>query len=360
MDTYTLWNYRHAAKASMSKEVWDYLEGGASDEFTLEQNRKVYQRAQIFPRLLTGAAEAKTGVNILGRDCEAPVILGPVSPLNLFHPNAEKAQVEAAQSFGTIAVISGHALTPIEETVEWGPGRWFQLYSAVSLDWSINLVQRAASAGSEAVVVTADAFHSATRDRNRRNNFKLPCGVGFGNYPGGPDGKDFRRADGSMQLLPLDWDDLSRLRDATHLPLILKGVLRKEDALRAAEVGFDGIIVSNHGGRQLDRTATALEALPPIAKVVRDRLEVFLDGGVMRGTDVLSAIALGAKAVLLGRAYVYGLSVAGAFGAADVLSILKTEFADALLQAGVESAGDLTESMVQSPNHFSTEYGDFR
>ncbi|MBN8241329.1 alpha-hydroxy-acid oxidizing protein [Marinobacter hydrocarbonoclasticus] len=337
-----IWDFRDSAKKILTKEAWDYLEGGAGDEVTIKKNRTVFDKYSFRPRIPYKVFnEINTEVSILGERRRLPILVGPVSPLELFHSGGERAQVQAAMDAGTIAVCSGHSLAKIEEMGSWNGNKWFQLYSSVDAAHNYEIIDRACLAGYEALVVTVDAFHKAIRDRNLKNNFKLPTDIGFGNYPC----KSYR-TDGSIELLPLGWDDLTKILDHSKIPVIIKGILNPQDVRLASDLGFAGVIISNHGGRQLDKTSTTLEILAEIGDVSKDGFDIYIDGGFMRGVDILMALALGANAVLLGRAYVYGLVVAGASGISNVITLLMNELSNSMAQLGISSISELSPELL--------------
>jgi 4-hydroxymandelate oxidase len=345
-----LWDYRDFAKEILTKEAWDYLEGGAGDETTVQNNRKIFNQYSFRPRIPSKVIDKiNTDVNILGVRRGLPILLGPVSPLQLFHSGGERAQVQAAMDTDTVAVCSGHSLAKIEEMGSWNGKKWFQLYSTVDAAHNYEIIDRVCLSGYEALVVTVDAFYKAIRDRNLKNNFKLPTGIGFGNYPV----KSYR-TDGSIELLPLGWNDLTKILDHSEIPVIIKGVLSPHDVKLASELGFSGVVISNHGGRQLDKVSTTLDILLEVGDVSRNGFDIYIDGGFMRGVDILMALALGANAVLLGRAYVYGLVVAGASGVSDVISILMNELSNAMRQIGVSSISELSPELLTSNHRNST------
>lgn len=342
-----LWDYKQSAKNILKKEIWDYLEGGAGDESTIENNRQIFNRYSFRPKIPSKVIDKiDTEINILGVKQNLPIILGPVSPLQLFHPRGEISQVNAALDSNTVAVCSGHSLAKIEEMGSWKGRKWFQLYSTINMANNYENIDRAYYAGFEALVITVDAFHKAIRDRNLKNNFTLPAGIGFGNYPR----KSFRE-DGSIELLPLGWDELIQILDYSKLPVIIKGVLNPNDIRRASELGFSGVVISNHGGRQLDRVSTTLDILQEVRDLSRDGFDIYIDGGFMRGVDILMALALGAKAVLLGRAYVYALAVGGHSAISDVIAILMAELSNAMKQIGISSISELSTDFLSTNNH---------
>ena len=341
-----VWGYRHSAKEALTKEAWDYLEGGAGDEHTVQHNRAIFNQYSFRPKIPSKIVDKiNTDVSILGIKRELPILLGPVSPLQLFHSGGERAQVQGASDANTVAVCSGHSLAKIEEMGSWNGRKWLQLYSTVDAAHNYEIIDRACRAGYEALVVTVDAFHKAIRDRDLKNSFKLPSGIGFGNYPV----KSYR-ADGSIELLPLGWDDLTSILEYSEIPVIIKGVLSPDDVKLASEIGFSGVVISNHGGRQLDRASTTLDVLQELRGVSRNGFDIYIDGGFMRGVDILMALALGASAVFLGRAYVYGLVVAGGSGVSDVVSILMNELTNAMRQIGVSSISELSSELLTKNN----------
>jgi 4-hydroxymandelate oxidase len=287
---------------------------------------------------------------ILGRAVSMPVMLAPVAFQRLAHPDGEMATARAAATSNTIAVLSTSSTTSIEDVATTGAALWFQLYVQRDRGVTEELIRRAEAAGYGALVLTVDAPMLGRRERDERNRFSLPPGIGLANFGG----RALPPAEGSgvaaYSLAQTDdsltWDDLEWLRSRSSLPLVLKGILRADDATRAAGAGVSAIVVSNHGGRQLDGSIPSVHALPDIVDAVGERVEVYLDGGIRRGVDVLRALALGARAVLLGRPIVWGLAVAGEAGVARMLAMVRDELALAMSLAGTPSVRDIGRSLL--------------
>jgi len=341
-------DYAAAAEARLDPASWAYLAGGAGDEITLRENRAVFDRLRLNTRLLAPMRGASTATRLFGLDLPHPFLLAPIAYQRLFHPMGEIATAQAASALATPMVVSTLASTTLEEVAQGLAGRagWFQLYIQHDRAFTLNLVKRAERAGYSAIVLTADAPVNGVRDRERRAGFALPPGIGAVNLAGLPPApRDDGLLGGALMNAPV-WDDLARLREATALPLLLKGVMTRGDAERAMAIGCDGIIVSNHGGRVLDTMPAALEALPPIAAAVARRIPVLLDSGIRRGTDVLKALALGADAVLLGRPYIQGLAAGGAMGVAHVIRLLADELAVAMVLTGCATIPEIDRRVI--------------
>ncbi|GAA2801005.1 aminotransferase class I/II-fold pyridoxal phosphate-dependent enzyme [Kitasatospora sp. CM 4170] len=334
----TLDDYAALAREGMDPGVWDFLQGGAGEERTLSENLLAFDRRRLRTRVLTGVAEADTAVTVLGRRWAAPVGVAPMAYHTLVHPGGETATVQAAGVAGLPVVVSTFAGQPFDKLAAAANSPlWLQVYCFRDRSVTRRLVERAAEAGFEALVLTVDTPRLGRRLRDLRNGFRLPEGIVPANLPPG----DYSSPSGHSrtELDPaLDWSVVSWLKSVSPLPVLLKGVTTGEDAARALDAGADGLVVSNHGGRQLDGAHATVDVLAEVAVAAAGRCPVLLDGGVRRGTDVLTALALGADAVLLGRPVLHGLAVAGQSGVADVFDILVGELADALLLTGTPSA----------------------
>jgi isopentenyl diphosphate isomerase/L-lactate dehydrogenase-like FMN-dependent dehydrogenase len=353
------------AASVLSQSAFDYLAGGAGAEDTMRANLEAFRRHRLVPRFLRDVSLRDMSVELLGARLLTPILLAPIGVLGILHKEAELAVARAATPLGVPFVLSTVSSTPMEQVAEaMGEApRWFQLYWPRDDELAASFLQRAERAGFGAIVVTLDTYLLSWRERDIRNAY-LPFfrGEGLANYFTDP---IFRRAVGGDPLLhPLrtseyfahvfsdpsrTWADLEKLRQWTRLPIILKGVLHPDDARRAVDHGAAGVIVSNHGGRQLDGAIAALDALPQVVDAVGDRTTVLYDSGIRRGSDVLKAIALGARAILLGRPYAYGLAVAGKNGVRDVLLNLIADLDLTLGLAGCSSLRDLgRESLVSA------------
>jgi len=323
------------AKAVLTPEAYAYVAGAAGAEDTMKANRAAFQRWRIVPRFLRDVAQRDLSVTVLGQRFRAPFLLAPVGVQSIIHPEAELAVARAAQSLEVPMVLSTLSSKPLEEVAKaLGAGpRWFQLYWPRNNDLAASFIQRAEAAGYSALVVTLDTYLLGWRERDIQKAY-LPFlqGQGLANYFTDP---VFRSL---LKVMPetdpteavrlfllvvnnpsLLWNDLAFLRRHTHMPILLKGILHPDDANLAIDHGINGIIVSNHGGRQVDGAIAALDALPKVVEAVGDQAAVLFDSGIRRGADVFKALALGAKCVLLGRPYCYGLAVGGEAGVRDVL-----------------------------------------
>jgi isopentenyl diphosphate isomerase/L-lactate dehydrogenase-like FMN-dependent dehydrogenase len=337
MQPVNLSDYEALAKARLDRGALDYYQGGSDDEVTLRANRTAFERLRLRPRVLVDVSACDLRTNVIGIPVSMPILVAPTAAHALAHPDAECATAQAAGAAGTLMVVSSSATRSLEDVARAAPGPlWFQLYIR-RLRHAQALVVRADAAGYRAIVLTVDTPRLGNRERDIRNNFE---GFPTPNYDS--DGKDEPYMGDT-----LTWDILDWLRSLTSLPIILKGILTAEDALLAVERGVAGIIVSNHGGRQLDGAVPSIEALPEVIAAVDGRCEVYLDGGIRRGTDVLKALALGARAVLIGRPILWGLAVDGAAGARRVLEILRAELEKAMILAGRPTLASIDRTLVQ-------------
>jgi 4-hydroxymandelate oxidase len=333
------------ARRRLDPAHWDFFAGGAGDERTLGANVEAFGRRRIVPRVLRGTGERDLRTGLLGCELTMPVLIAPTAFHRLAHPDGEVATARAAAAAGTVLVVSMAATQPVEEIATTGALLWFQLYPQPDREFTTTVVRRAEAAGCRALVVTVDSPVFGRRERDVRNGFlDLPSGLACENM---------RDADGRIRDIVMDeglsWDSIAWLRSRTHLPIVLKGVLHPADARLAVEHGVDALIVSNHGGRQLDGAIASLDALPAVVEAVGGRLPVLLDGGVRRGTDVLVALALGATAVLVGRPVIWGLTTGGADGVRSVLEGLRTELDRALALAGAARPTELGADLVAVP-----------
>ncbi len=338
---YDLADYEALARARLGAAIWTYLASGAGDELTLRWNREAYDRLRLMPRALADFSKASTQLHLLGLPLDHPILLAPVAYHRLFHPEGEVATAMGAGAVRAPLVVSTQASMGLEEIRSASRGLlWFQLYIQHDWGFTADLVARAEAAGYGALVVTVDAPVSL-RTREQRAGFALPPGIEAVNLRGLPPAPSGNGTGiGGSPLFgsgrpdaPL-WGDIVRLRALTKLPILLKGILSPDDALRAHAEGADGLIVSNHGGRVLDTVPATLEALPAVLAAIDGRIPVLVDGGIRRGTDILKAMALGAAAVLVGRPYVHGLTVAGAAGVAHVVHLLRAELEVAMALTG--------------------------
>ena len=345
----TLREIARLAEQRMAAQAWDYIDGGAGQERTLAANLAAFDAVRLIPRVLTGSGPADTTVSVLGRTWAAPLGIAPMAYHTLVHPDGELATVRAAATAGLPTVLSmfaGRSLSDIAPLA--GSPLWLQLYCLRDRDRVRDLIARAEQCGVEALVLTVDAPVLGSRLRDLRNGFRLPPGVRPANLPG------MDAADPAAHALAefdpwLDWSVIGWLRSRSALPIVLKGVLAAGDAERAVAEGVDALIVSNHGGRQLDGAPAALHALPAVAAAVAGACPVLVDGGIRRGTDILAALALGADAVLTGRPLLHGLALAGYDGAVAVLEILKRELREAMALAGIATVGEAGPDLLAAP-----------
>jgi 4-hydroxymandelate oxidase len=333
-----------AAASVLPADVWDFVAGGSGSETTLDANRTALDRVFLVPRVLRDVSACATGSTLLGRPVAQPLATAPVAYQRLVHPDGEWATARAAAAAGVPFIASTLSSVPIERITEAGGSVWFQLYWLRETAAALDLVRRAEDAGCEAVVLTVDVPWMGRRLRDIHNGFALPAHVHAANIATSATAHE-RRLDASAVAAhtrqefssALTWSSVAELRRHTRLPLVLKGLLAPEDALRAIEFGVDAIVVSNHGGRQLDGAVASVDALAEVVEAVRGSCEVLLDSGIRSGTDVLRALALGASGVLVGRPLIWGLAAGGESGAARVLELLATELRDAMGLAGCEN-----------------------
>jgi 4-hydroxymandelate oxidase len=331
------------AEARLPKDLWDYVAGGSGAELTLAANRAALDAVSLLPRVLGGAAEPDPATRLLGSAAATPLAVAPMAYQRLLHPDGELATAAAAAAAGVPHIVSTLSSVPVEELAEVGGTTWFQLYWLRSRELVESLVARAEAAGCTALMVTVDVPIMGRRLRDARNSFVLPDDVVAANLDHGAPSQAHDLVAGESAIAThtaaafapgVSWADLEWLRGRTSLPMVLKGILDPRDAVRAVESGVDAVVVSNHGGRQLDGAVPSITALPAIAEQLAGRAEVYLDSGVRGGIDILRALASGADGVLVGRPMLYGLAVDGERGAGHVLSILAEEFRAALTLAG--------------------------
>lgn len=343
------------ARQKLSKSACDYYASGSDDEITLRLNSGAFDRIFLKYRVLVDVSKRDTGTAVMGERISMPLIIAPTAFHKLAHPDGEAATAEAAGKKGTIMVMSTLSNTDVEEVVSSTSGSvWFQLYVFRERSVTEALIQRVEAAGCKALVLTVDAPLLGRRIRDVRNKFNLPEGLTVSNLePFMKEKLPERRSSGIAGYFAenldasLTWKDISWLKSKTKLPLLVKGIICSEDAQLAMDHGADGIVVSNHGGRQLDTCLPTIEALPRIAEAVDKKIPLLMDGGVRRGTDVLKAVALGADAVLIGRPAVYGLAYNGVEGVSLVLDILRNEFDLAMALCGVDSVAKITSELIE-------------
>jgi isopentenyl diphosphate isomerase/L-lactate dehydrogenase-like FMN-dependent dehydrogenase len=350
MDLVNVFDYEKLAATKIDPPTWDFYQGGSEDEITLHANRQVFERIRLRPRVLVDVSRCDLSTSVLGIPISMPVIIAPTAGHGLAHPDAECATARAAQEAGTLMIVSTDSTRSIEDIagVSAGP-LWFQLYIH-TYDEAEALVKRAEVAGYKAIVLTVDLPRFSKRERNLRHDFER---LNRERYPevfkGNANHLVGSSAEKDLDYIgdTLTWDVISWLRSITVLPIIVKGILTGEDAELALEHKVDGIIVSNHGGRQIDGAIASIDALPEVLQAVGGRCEVLVDGGIRRGTDILKALALGARAVLVGRPILWGLAAQGQDGVSGVLEILRNEFELALALSGYPVARNVTRSLIK-------------
>jgi 4-hydroxymandelate oxidase len=328
----TVDDYEPAARERLSPGVFDFVAGGAGDEWSLAENRRSFDRWMLRPRFLRGAGAPDPSTTILGTRVSFPALVAPWAYQRMVHPDGERATARAAGTAGTIMVVSSTAIDSLEDVAASSAGpKWWQLYIWEDRGATAEMLARVSAAGYGAICFTVDLPVFGLRHRDTRNRFELPVSL------------TSRLEHDSATT----WDDIRWIRErAPGLPILVKGVLTAEDAELAVSGGVDGIVVSNHGGRQLDGSPAGLSALPEVVDAVGGRVPVLMDGGVRRGTDVLKALALGAAAVMVGRPAAWGLAVDGEAGVADVLRILRAEFENAMALTGCRTVDEITGALV--------------
>jgi isopentenyl diphosphate isomerase/L-lactate dehydrogenase-like FMN-dependent dehydrogenase len=331
--------------AKLEQGPRDYFAGGAGDEVTLRDNVEAWGRWRLRPRVLNDVSEVTTAAEVLGGPVSAPVLVAPVAYQRMAHPEAEAGMAAAAAEAGTAMCLSTLSTTRPAEVAAAAPGgrHWFQLYAFRDSGVTRALMDEAIEAGFEAIVVTADAPPGGNRERDRRNRFTLPKELGTPSLTAAAGGDRALTIEDTFALMnhALTWADVADLASECSLPVLVKGVLTAEDAELALEHGAAGVVVSNHGGRQLDRSLASADALPEVAETLEGRAALLVDGGIRRGVDVATALALGADAVLVGRPALWGLAAAGREGVARVLGLLREELELALALCGCTSPSEL-------------------
>jgi isopentenyl diphosphate isomerase/L-lactate dehydrogenase-like FMN-dependent dehydrogenase len=338
-----VWDYEAAAAERLEPGAYGYYAGGAGDEVTLRDNVAAFGRWQLRPRVLIDVGGCTTATTVLGHELSMPLLVAPVAFQRVAHPDGEVAMARAARAAGTGLCLSTLATSTPAEVAETGVQRWFQLYVFRDEGVTRDLVAQARAAGFTALVLTVDTPVLGRRERDFRSGFTIPPNINVASLGGGG---MTPLAALSLVSPSISWRDVARLASESSLPVLVKGVLTAEDARLAYEHGAAGIVVSNHGGRQLDGVAATIDALPEVVDAVAERIEVLMDGGIRRGTDVVKALALGARAVLAGRAPLWGLVVDGERGASHVLELLRDEIKLALQLIGCSSPAEVGRAHV--------------
>ncbi len=349
-DPLSIADYERLAEERLEPGAWAYLAGGSGDEWTLRENRAAFERWTFRPRVLCDVSNVSAAATVLGTRLELPVLVAPVAYQQLFDPDGECATARAAAAVGAAMCVSTFSTRTHEDIAAAAPGlaQWCQLYVFQDRGVTREHLAGAAAAGCSAVVLTVDTPRLAQRERDLRAGFEIPTELplpyarsAIGDAPQNP-ADQFALLDASVS-----WRDLEWIASEGRLPLVLKGIATAEDAVTAVEHGAAAVVVSNHGGRQLDGVPATLDALPEVVEAVGGRVEIYVDGGIRRGADVAKALALGARAVLVGRASMYGLAAAGEDGVRHVLELLRDELLLALCLLGCSSPEELTGAHVQ-------------
>ena len=345
-------DYEPHARERMGENAWSFIATGTADELTLRANREAFEALKLESRALAEMSGAHTRLTLFGDSYEHPILLAPVAFHRLVHPDGELATAFGASAIRAGMVVSTSASVSLEHIARQASSPlWFQLYLQHDRTFTKALVQRAEQSGYRALVLTVDA-PVTLRNREQRAGFRLPPGIEAVNLrgmaPPHPPRAEPHESEVFRGLLDgaATWKDVAWLRSITRLPLLLKGIVSPADAARAIDEGVDGIVVSNHGGRALDTAPASIEALPRIADIVAGRVPILMDGGIRRGSDVLKALALGARAVMIGRPYIYGLAVGGPVGVAHVVKILRTELEIAMTLTGRPNLDSIDRSVI--------------
>jgi 4-hydroxymandelate oxidase len=358
-DLVSLGDYERVATEFIRHDIREYINGGVADDSTLSANQTAFERLKLYNRLITDFSSddvnASTHTELFGQTLTHPLLLSPVAHQQLVHPQGELATAEAARALNTPMMISTLSNTPLEKIAHAAGRSWFQLYWQPHREANLQLIQRAEAAGCEAIVITLDAPVNGLRNRAQRAGFQLPDSINEVNLMGLPQApaRELNPGDsivlkGFMADAP-SMDDLIWLRQQTSLPLLAKGVSHPSDAQQLIKLGFDGLIISNHGGRTLDTLPASIDLLPAIRQAVGKDVPLLLDSGIRRGTDVIKAVALGANAVCVGRPQMWGLAVAGALGVAHCLKILQEEIEVTMALCGCVNIQGITPDILVNP-----------
>ncbi len=343
-DVLTLIEFEALARQSMTPMAYEFVASGAADEHTLRWNREAFDRIRLRPRVLREVPTVDTRVTLLGRELAAPILLAPAAYQRVLHRDGELETARGAGAAGVTLIVSMSTTTAIAEIARVATSPlWFQLYFQSDAGFTRDVVRQAEESGCEALCVTVDTPIIGPRNRQARARFRLPPDV---MTPHLYDIGHRKQAVMDPRRVPATWKDVESIRAFTRLPVVLKGILDPEDAEIAIQSGAEAVVVSNHGGRNLDTAPASIDALPDVVDRVQGRIPLLVDGGILRGTDVLKALALGATAVLIGRPYCYALSVAGAAGVSRVVEILRGELEAAMMLCGVADARRIDRSVL--------------
>lgn len=361
--------YERYAKSTLPRNAFSYYASGSNDMITLRENRAAFSRLRLMPKIMVDVSKVDMSTTILGQKVAFPICIAPTAMQRMSHPDGECATSKAAARHGTLMTLSSWSTTALEDVADAAPQglRWFQLYVYKDRVITLDLIKRAERAGYKALAVTVDTPALGRREADIKNRFSLPSHLTMGNFvsqggdhasgtkSSGASGSGLASYVASLIDKTLTWDDIHWLRKNTTLKIVVKGVMTADDALIALKHGVDAIWVSNHGARQLDTTPATIEVLPEIVRAVRGRCEVYLDGGVTRGTDALKAVALGARAVFIGRPVLWGLAHSGEQGVYDVVNLLKEELQLAMMLSGCVKVEDIKPSLVRHAMTFQSK-----
>ncbi|EDL85557.1 hydroxyacid oxidase 2 (long chain) [Rattus norvegicus] len=342
-------DFKAHAQKQLSKTSWDFIEGEADDGITYSENIAAFKRIRLRPRYLRDMSKVDTRTTIQGQEISAPICISPTAFHSIAWPDGEKSTARAAQEANICYVISSYASYSLEDIVAAAPEgfRWFQLYMKSDWDFNKQMVQRAEALGFKALVITIDTPVLGNRRRDKRNQLNLEANILLKDLRALKEEKPTQSVPVSFPKASFCWNDLSLLQSITRLPIILKGILTKEDAELAMKHNVQGIVVSNHGGRQLDEVSASIDALREVVAAVKGKIEVYMDGGVRTGTDVLKALALGARCIFLGRPILWGLACKGEDGVKEVLDILTAELHRCMTLSGCQSVAEISPDLIQ-------------
>lgn len=349
MEPVTLYDMEAMSKLAISHDLWDYVAGGATDEITLRRNREAFDEIRLNPRFLVDVNGSDVSTTVLGKKISFPVMAAPTGGQWEAHPDGELAVARACGAAGTLMGLATGSSQTVEDIAAATSGPvWFQLYH-VDDRVTEYVVPKAEAAGLSGLCLTVDAFWARPKERDLRNDYVPAPERAFADLRDRPDLMDAVHSRPRDRYVGLTWSRLEWLNSLSDMPLIVKGILTVEDALLCVEHGVDGIVVSNHGGRTLDTVPATIEVLPAIAEAVGDRAEIYLDSGVRRGTDVVKALALGARAVMVGRPLFWGIGLDGEKGVRTMFEILRREFDTAMTFCGARTVGEFDASLVTTP-----------
>jgi 4-hydroxymandelate oxidase len=342
-----LFEFEPIAKGRLPKLQYDYIAGGATDEISVERNRRAFESIALRPRVLAGVGEVDLSTKVMGTKVKFPVLIAPCGGHKKAHPDGEVATYRAAASSGTILAVSANSNTSFEDLAKAASGSlWMQMYPFREREVARSWIRRAKECGYQALCITLDSAWPSKRERNIRNSYERRGTINYSGSAAERPASTERRPRGAESDPAASWKDLEWIKSETDLPIVAKGIMTGEDAELCAQIGIEAVIVSNHGGRGLDGTLATIEVLPEVVAAAKGRMDVLLDGGIRRGTDVVKALALGAKAVCIGRPLFWGLAVDGEQGVSRVLEILREEMEITMARCGKPNVESIDSSVV--------------